>query len=48
MVTSFTCDRQVLELTKNEDHFMLIYPKTPNRSRGSKRSCAGLASRLRA
>lgn len=29
MVISFTCDRQVLELTKNEDHFVLIYPKTP-------------------
>ena len=29
MIISFTYDRQVLNLAKNNDHFVLIYPNTP-------------------
>ena len=28
MITNFTFNRQVLELAKNDDHFMLVYPNT--------------------
>ncbi len=29
MTTSFTCNRRILELAKNDDHFVLVYPNTP-------------------
>ncbi len=29
MMISFSYDRQVLELAKNDDHFLLVYPNTP-------------------
>ena len=29
MMISFTYDRQVLEIAKNDDHFLLVYPNTP-------------------
>jgi hypothetical protein len=28
MMISFSYDRQVLELAKNDDHFLLVYPNT--------------------
>ena len=36
MMTNSTSDRQALELAKNDDHFVLVYPDTTAGRRAAK------------